>query len=47
MVQIQAGRHFETSNVKLKIQLGPIFSTDSVWKDHVLPVIEVSPNYTN
>lgn len=38
-IQIQVGK---TSDLKLRIQLGPIVSTDSVWKDHDLPVIEVS-----
>ena len=45
-IQIQAGKNFEASDVKLTIELGPIVSTDSVWKDHEFPVIEVSHHST-
>ena len=45
-IQIQVGKNFEGSDLKLRIQLGPIVSTDAVWKDHDLPVIEVSQQST-
>lgn len=45
-IQIEAGKNFEASGLKLRIKLGPIVSTDSVWKDHALPVIEVSHQST-
>ncbi|XP_028408982.1 von Willebrand factor D and EGF domain-containing protein-like [Dendronephthya gigantea] len=40
-LHIQAGRNFETSDRKLRINLGPIISTGSVWTNYRLPVVEV------
>ena len=42
MMHIQAGKNFKTSEMKFAIKLGPVVSTDSLWKDHSFPVVEVS-----
>ena len=41
-VRLTAGKNFRNMDVRLRIKLGPILSSDAVWKDNDFPVVDVS-----
>ena len=41
-IQLKAKRNFMDSDLRLQIKLGPVLSSDAVWKDQKFPPVEVS-----
>ena len=44
-VRLTAGKNFRNMDVRLRIKLGPILSSDAVWKDNDFPVVDVSCSF--